>query len=91
MMATETETETRPTFKFKVFSPFRVFFEGKVISVSAENKTGPFDILQGHANFLTLLVPCVTTVETPTGFLKFQVDGGVMQVTDDKVTLFLNV
>jgi hypothetical protein len=32
-------------FYLKVYSPFKIYFDGAVQSVSAVNDTGPFDIL----------------------------------------------
>ena len=87
----KTKADDRPVLNVKIFSPFKTFFDGKAYSISAENKTGAFDILQGHTNFLTLLVPSICVVETKTGPLKFQIDGGVLHVTKDSVVLFLNV
>jgi F0F1-type ATP synthase epsilon subunit len=53
---------TSPTMQVKVYAPFRTYFDGKAESLSAENKTGPFDILPHHKNFMSLLAPCTITV-----------------------------
>lgn len=76
----------------KVYSPFRTYFEGQAKSLSAENATGPFDILPRHKNFMTLLVPC-TLVIRPSGKpdFKMPVSRGVMHVKADKTELFLDV
>ena len=37
-----------PTMAVKVYAPFKVYFEGDAMSVSAVNDTGPFDILPKH-------------------------------------------
>jgi F0F1-type ATP synthase epsilon subunit len=78
-------------FHLKVFSPFETFFDDRATSVSAENETGPFDVLAGHANFMTLLTPCNLTIATPRGKSALPVQRGVMHVRDDEVTVFLNV
>src|SRR5689334_1527271 len=39
----------------KVYSPYQTFYDGQAISISAENDTGPFDILPRHHNFMTLV------------------------------------
>ncbi|HSX47046.1 MAG TPA: hypothetical protein VLF87_03615, partial [Patescibacteria group bacterium] len=41
----------------KVYAPFKVYYDGEAESISAENDTGPFDILRKHHNFMTLLNP----------------------------------
>jgi F0F1-type ATP synthase epsilon subunit len=59
--------------------------------VSAVNNTGPFDILPGHKNFLTLLKPSEIIVRTDTGEERFRIDRGVMHVKSGSVTVFLDV
>ncbi len=76
----------------KVYAPFRTYFDGQARSLSAVNKTGPFDILPGHKNFMSLLVPCTITVRLagkPDFNLK--VSQGVMHVKADRTTVFLDV
>ena len=48
------------TMHLKIYSPYKVYFDGEAVSVSAESATGPFDILPKHHNFITLLEPCDT-------------------------------
>lgn len=79
-------------FHLKIYSPFKIYFEGNVDSVSAVNDTGPFDILGRHHNFLTLLNPCDLVIrnqgkddETIT------IVRGIMQVKADDVVVFLDV
>ena len=54
-----------PSMQVKIYAPFRTYFEGSAANLSAANKTGPFDILPHHKNFMTLLVPCTVTVRAP--------------------------
>ena len=75
----------------KVYSPFHVYFDGDAQSVSAENLTGPFDILFGHKNFMSLLTPCEVVVRSERGEERIKIDRGVMHVRRDKVTIFLDV
>ena len=75
-----------------VHSPFRTYYDGPAFSVSAENDTGPFDILPQHHNFITLLSPCEITLRTlKKGDQKIRISGGIMHVKADKVTVFLDV
>lgn len=78
-------------FRLKIFSPFETFFEGDVKSLSAENDTGPFDVLAGHANFLTLLIPSTIKIRGPEGEQDFPIERGVLHVREDSATIFLNV
>jgi hypothetical protein len=76
----------------KVYSPFRIYYENPASSVSAVNGTGPFDILPGHKNFLTLLSPGDIKVRSPSGKEEtITIQRGVMHVHDDEVQVFLDV
>lgn len=75
----------------KVHAPFKVYFDGTASSVSAINDTGPFDILPGHHNFMTLLAPCDVIVRTSRGEEIITIQRGIMHVKADKVSVFLDV
>jgi F0F1-type ATP synthase epsilon subunit len=75
----------------KIYSPYKVYFDGEAKSVSAENDTGPFDILPKHHNFMTLLNPGEVTVRKDDGELKYRIARGVMHVRKNKATIFLDV
>jgi F0F1-type ATP synthase epsilon subunit len=77
--------------KVKVFSPFQTFYQGDASSLSAANKTGPFDVLYDHANFFSLLT--AGHVKVGTGFqdYTFPITRGIMKVTDNTVTVFIDV
>ncbi len=76
----------------KIYAPFKVYFDGQAESLSAANDTGPFDILVGHHNFLSLLKPGLVRVRSP-GKPDFvlNISRGVMHVKADQVTVFLDV
>jgi F0F1-type ATP synthase epsilon subunit len=75
----------------KIYSPFHVYYDGDANSVSAENLTGPFDVLYGHKNFMSLLIPSDIVVRSSRGEEKISIERGVMHVRDNKVTIFLDV
>lgn len=78
--------------KVKVYSPFRVYYDNEASSVSAVNGTGPFDILPGHKNFLTLLSPGDIVVRSASGKEEtITIERGVMHVHQDGVQVFLDV
>ncbi len=79
------------SIRVKVYSPFKVFFDEEAESVSAENGTGPFDVLAQHHNFLTLLKPCELIIRSPRQEQKIRIDRGVMHVKNNQVTVFLDV
>jgi F0F1-type ATP synthase epsilon subunit len=75
----------------RVSSPFKVFFDEEALSISAENDTGPFDILPRHHNFITLLNACEIVVRTTRGEFRIQISGGIMHVKANQIVVFLNV
>ena len=80
------------TMHVKIHAPFRVYFDDKAESLSAVDKTGPFDVLPRHKNFMSLLEPCTITVRQPAKpDFNIQVSQAVMHVRADKVTVFLDV
>jgi len=81
----------RATMHAKVYSPFQVFFDEDAYSISAENDTGPFDILPKHHNFITLLKPGELSIQTLHGEQRIRISGGVMHVKADQVIVFLDV
>jgi len=80
------------TMHVKIYAPFRTYFEGMARSLSAANKTGAFDVLPHHKNFMTLLVPCTITVRAADKQdYNLKVNRGVMHVKSDQVTVFLDI
>lgn len=76
----------------KVYSPFNVYYDGEAKSVSAENETGPFDVLLGHKRFLTLLKPCDIIIRRD-GMEdeKIAITRGMMHVKSNSIVVFLDV
>lgn len=72
-------------------APFQVYYEGKALAVSAKNKVGDFDILPGHADFFSMLLPGDVVVETDDEPISFSISGGIVAVRDDEVMMFVNV
>ena len=87
-----TKGATALSMQVRVYSPFNNYYDGPAFSISAENATGPFDILPKHHNFITLLSPCVMIVRTVSkGDQKISISGGIMHVKADQVIVFLDV
>lgn len=78
--------------KVKIYAPFKVYFDAEAESVTAVNRVGPFDVLEGHHNFISLLEPGNITVRKP-GQADFvmRVNRGVIHVKKDEVKVFLDV
>lgn len=81
----------KPLMDVKVYAPFKVYYEGAALSVSAINDTGPFDILPKHHNFLCMLVPCELKIKIPDGEKVIKVHRALMHVKSDRVVVFMDV
>lgn len=81
----------QPMMTVKVYSPFQNYFDEPAYSISAENHTGPFDILPHHHNFMTLVSACEMKIVAPTGEKNIRINRAVMHVKADKVVVFLDV
>lgn len=100
-MATETEqpktdntqsaTGDGTHMHVKVYAPFKVYFDGQAISISAVNDTGPFDVLTKHHNFMTLINTGDVVVRTDKGEERIPIQRGIMHVKKDEVIVFLDV
>lgn len=81
----------KPMMRVKVYSPFQNYFDEPAYSISAENHTGPFDILPRHHNFMTLVSACEMKIVAPTGDKTIRINRAVMHVKADQVIVFLDV
>jgi hypothetical protein len=75
----------------KVYSPYKTYFDGRANSFSAVNDTGPFDILPGHRNFMTLVSPCELVIRSDKGEDKIKIARAVMHVKANDIVVFLDV
>lgn len=82
---------TKLQMNVKIYTPFKVYFDGLAYSVTAVNDTGQFDILPKHHNFMTLLNEGFIIVRHEKNEEKFKIVRGIMHVKADKVIVFLDV
>jgi F0F1-type ATP synthase epsilon subunit len=84
--------QTAPIMHVKVYAPFKIYFDGEANSISATNRTGDFDILPHHKNFMTLLIPCNIVVRKDgRPAFSLPITRGIMHVKADQTTVFLDV
>lgn len=82
----------KPSLSVKVYAPFQVYYEGEAASLSAENATGPFDVLPHHHNFLSMLVPCTLRIQPLEGKeKKIKLNRALMHVKSGKISVFVDV
>lgn len=86
------EKDDKPSMRVRVYSPFKDYFDGPALSLSAENATGPFDILPHHHHFISLLSKCQLVVRTAgEEDRKILISGGLLHAKADNVVIFLDV
>ena len=86
--------DNQKTLKVRVFwNPVadKERFKGKAEAITSENRVGEFDILPGHANFISLIFNSLTIQTTSEEEKTFEFSRGVLEVTSNKVRVFLEV
>lgn len=69
-----------------------VLYEGPSRSVSSFNFFGPFDVLPGHINFVSLIKEQVVIRPTVGGERRTGIEGpAVLSVRDNEVKIFLGI
>lgn len=66
-----------------------VFFKGRAKSISSENKLGKFDVLPQHANFISLIFNELTIITAAGEKINYKFKRGVLEVSENKVNIFL--
>jgi len=75
----------------KVLDRERVIFSGEAASLSSVNEAGLFDVLEKHANFITLIQEKLV-IRLPSGDVReVPLEKGIMKVNQDQVTVFVGM
>ena len=75
-------------YKLVITSPDGTIFEDEVLKISLRGANGDLAVMAGHIPFITSVKPCDCKVEFTDGTEKTgHTDGGILTVSDDKVTL----
>ncbi len=90
-VAQQQSTKGLKRFKTRILSPYQTYYDGEAVSVSASNRTGPFDILAGHINFFSLLTSGTVVLNTGFQRLEFPIARGIIRVNGNEVTLFADI
>lgn len=75
--------------KIKITSPEEVIWEGKAEALSSKNSQGPFDILPGHANFITLIKNETIVVRKKAKDIKFKFERSVLFNRNNEVIIYI--
>lgn len=82
----------RQSFEVTVLTPEREAFRGKVYMLKAQAVDGGITVLGRHAPLLTVLAPCVITLNTaeaPGTTERFAISGGLLRVTPHVVQVLV--
>lgn len=73
-------------------SPFELYYDGDATSLSATNRVGAFDILPGHADFFSMLLPGEIIIANQSAEpVKIDAKNGILTVRDNQAYLFVNM
>lgn len=82
------------SLKVRIFWPpaaRKKMFEEEAEAVSSQNQLGKFDILPGHANFITFIFRNLTIHLKNKEKVSFEFERGVLEVSENKVNVFLGL
>ena len=76
------------TFKLKVITPEKVFFEGEVSQVTVRTTEGMVGILPNHINYCAILPSSEMRIKFPSNEIKeVAVSSGTIKVSKDKTVI----
>jgi len=70
-----------------IVTPDRRVFHGETFDVIAPGAQGEFEVLPGHAPFLTMLGTGILSFKSGAETVRLMVSGGFLEVDGDRVTL----
>lgn len=68
-----------------------IVWEGEATAVTGRNEVGPFDVLAGHSNFISIISKKLIIKTADKKLREFNVDSGILQVREGKVMIYLGV
>lgn len=77
--------------KLSLATPEKIVFSGSASDVLLNAEKGQINLLERHANIITLVMPGTLSVKSPEkGLLKFEVSKGVLKVEGDSISVLCN-
>lgn len=82
------------TFPLRIFDESGQLFSGEVVAIEAVNETGPFSILSGHTNFISVISGSLDENKLVIHFLDgktrdFIIQHGVIKMFENSAEIFL--
>ncbi|HXK52926.1 hypothetical protein H6802_01620 [Candidatus Nomurabacteria bacterium] len=73
----------------QIVSKKRLIYQGKATSVTSKNRVGEFDILEQHANFITLMEDYVILNHKTNAEQVYELKSGLLVAENNKVAIFV--
>lgn len=74
-----------------ISSPEKIVWEGEADALSSENTKGTFDVLPGHANFITMVEKRPIVVHRVDGDKEFTFPTAILYVRSNNVTVYTDI
>lgn len=84
------KTRTLELF-LRIRNPEKIIFEGKVLALSGINEQGPFDILESHGNFISIIKDKIIIYFKNGKNQVLPIENGVLKVLGDRINIFLGL
>lgn len=78
-------------FSLKVMGREGIVYQGKVAALSSFNENGKFDILEKHANFISLIKNILIIHELSGKVREIKIGSGLLRTKQDKVEVYLGI
>jgi len=75
------------TMTLDIITPDKRIYQGPATAVFFPGVDGSFEVLDHHAAMVSALTSGDLRVTTPSETIDFQIDGGVVEIVDNKVTV----
>lgn len=82
--------EKKNLIKLTLVTPEEAVIHSEVVSVILPGKDGYFEVLSGHAPFLTQIVPGIATIKYENGEKELCVSDGYASIHDNKVDVIVD-
>ena len=79
------------TFKLKIISPERTFYEGEVIMFECRTTEGEIGILKNHIPLTAVLAPGVARIHETESVEKAALISGFVEILQDEVTVLAEI
>ncbi len=77
--------------KVRVITLGELLWEGEALSLSAENTTGPFDVLPQHANLISILKDSPIVIKTDDDEISFSFSRSLLFAKENEVKVYADI